>query len=644
MRSPRLTAAVIGSIFLPAVLPTGALAQSSGLSAPGARLASSSAFPVEVTVSSTGTLGVAGGLSYSPQATSRVAVQPSRADLVGITWRLNVETSDGRRSEIGGVTGAAVWATDVERIVVLEDHCSNSAPRMLSVLSLRGERLFSRAVVGVTNPTLSSDGTHFAFRDRNSLLVLDLLTFELGRHQRFEHFAVGNCGMVAGTRFGEPRVVDVTLPDGSGWQRQMAEPVRRLAVLGSSVVALGRNSLVEFGDAREASRLRASASPGAELQDLRVQSGSMFVGERQKGAGTSRGRLLSVTSSAASAGTWTTAVRVPTVPDIAPSLASEIPWPLRPNAQHPIGNSYAEYQQYGGSPYMHPGIDVLGAPMQPVFAVEGGEVKAVLTTSGQYHWRVAIGNTPGSGTSEGYLYAHLIQSTIAVDIGDIVAAGDYLGDLVPWPVANFTHVHFARIEDSGAQWSGSWLNTDNPHLDLPRRTDATAPVFEPAIGGDSFAFCRNETSTYLSPSSLDGRVDIIARVSDTIASTWRCSVQTLHYSIYPEGSPQAPVVDQRLAVAFDMATDTYAGGPVDPFLVDLVFKQDTTSPTQGNYNGREFYHVVTNSNGDEIYEPSDMAESWDTTAVPNGRYVIEVLAADAAGNSTLESMTVTVAN
>ncbi|MFT7170154.1 MAG: murein DD-endopeptidase MepM/ murein hydrolase activator NlpD [Paracoccaceae bacterium] len=646
MHISTLTSAVVGLIGLCAVPHASPMAQNSDLSAQGTRLTPTSPFPVEVTVSPTGTLEVAGAgaLFYSPQATSRVKVQPGRADLVGITSRLSVETSDGRRSEIANVLGAAIWATDVERIVVLEDHCSNTAPRMLSVLNLRGERLFSRAVVGVTNPALSSDGTHFAFRDRNALMVLDLVTFELGRYQRFEHFAVGNGGMVAGTRFGARNVVEVTRPDGSGWQRRTAEPVRHLAVLDESIVAMGRTSLVEFEDARAPWRLRASASPDAELYDLRVQSGSAFVGERQRGSGTSRGRLLTVTPGAATMATWTTAVRVPTAPDVMPSGVGEIPWPLRPNAQHPIGNSYAEYQRYGGSPYMHPGIDVLGAPQQPVFAVEAGEVKAVLTTSGQYHWRVAIGNAPGSAASEGYLYAHLIQSTIAVDSGDIVAAGDYLGDLVAWPVANFTHVHFARIEDSGAQWSGSWLNTDNPHLDLPRRTDATAPVFEPAIGGDSFAFCRNESSTYLSPSSLAGRVDIIARVSDTIASTWRCSVQTLRYSIYPEGSPNAPVVDHRLAVAFDMATDTYAGGPVDPFLVDLLFKQDSTCQTEGNYGDREFYHVVTNSNGDETYELSDMAESWDTTAVPNGRYVIEVLAADAAGNSSLESMTVTVAN
>ena len=36
-----------------------------------------------------------------------------------------------------------------------------------------------------------------------------------------------------------------------------------------------------------------------------------------------------------------------------------IPWPLAPNAQHEVGNTYGEYQNYG-SAYLHPGIDVMG--------------------------------------------------------------------------------------------------------------------------------------------------------------------------------------------------------------------------------------------------------------------------------------------
>ena len=280
---------------------------------------------------------------------------------------------------------------------------------------------------------------------------------------------------------------------------------------------------------------------------------------------------------------------------------------------------------------------------EPVYAVADGVVKAVLTTSGQYHWRVAIGG-PGSGTTQGHLYAHLRQSSIAVNVGDTVVAGQYLGDLVPWPTSNFTHVHFNSLEDRGNQWFGDWLVPNNVHEDLEHVHESSAPVFENARGNGLFAFCRNETSNYLNPNSLNGKVDIIAHVGDRLNSSWTCSVQTLRYSIYPAGNPGAPVVDNKLSVHFDMALDTYGSGTIDGFLVDLLYKEDSTCNTDGDYNSREFFHILTNSNGDRIYDAADQNEAWDTNAVPNGDYVIEAVAIDAAGNRSTASMTVTVSN
>ena len=106
----------------------------------------------------------------------------------------------------------------------------------------------------------------------------------------------------------------------------------------------------------------------------------------------------------------------------APVSAETIRWPLKPfNSPHAIGNSYGEYQWYGGAPYYHPGIDVLGAAGDSVFAVKAGYVKAVLTTSAELHWRVAIGDSAGSVPCDAYLYAHLLESSIQVAAGDTVA-------------------------------------------------------------------------------------------------------------------------------------------------------------------------------------------------------------------------------
>ena len=93
-----------------------------------------------------------------------------------------------------------------------------------------------------------------------------------------------------------------------------------------------------------------------------------------------------------------------------------------------------------------------------------------------------------------------------------------------------------------------------------------------------------------------------------------------------------------------MALDTYGSSTIDSFLVDLLYKEDSTCNTNGDYNSREFFHILTNSNGDQVYDASDQDEAWDTTAVPNGDYVVEAVARDAAGNRSTASMTVTVNN
>ncbi|MBN1425160.1 M23 family metallopeptidase [Candidatus Fermentibacteria bacterium] len=319
------------------------------------------------------------------------------------------------------------------------------------------------------------------------------------------------------------------------------------------------------------------------------------------------------------------------------------PSPFLPDTLPPIGNSYGEYQKYGVTPYRHPGVDLLGSHYEPVYAVAPGAVKAVLTTSGSYHWRVAIGDSAGPAPSEGWLYAHLDLPSIAVSVGDTVAQGDYLGALIPWPVADFTHLHFARIADQGTTWNGQWLCTGNPLL-LATEIQETDPPFFDEANGALLAFCDDNTSTYLAPDSLAGLVDIIAHVGDRIKSSWVVCAQEIRYHIYPQDAPSFPVVDDRLAVYFDGEIDVYQGGAFDELIVPVLWKHDTVCPTAGDYDDRRFYHILTNSNGTGIPEPSDDANSFNTALLPDGQYVVRVTARDASGNAAVDSMTVTLAN
>lgn len=585
-------------------------------------------------------------LRSSPRGSLTVEARVPRGDFHTLMLELVATRRGGTAVALPTVEATSFLPTDVGSVVVLNASESAAVGTTVAVLDLTGSALYRTTVHGLVDPRLSDDGAFLGYRSEEGLVVLDLRDFSRSVHADLSPFALGNGGTLAGARPGT-RVVSISNARGRELALRLAGTPRKLAFGAgdTGLLVLTAQSLWQVSLDSGALRMVYAAPAGSELRDLSVRAGAVQLGLRTQAGGLSTGSVVQLTASGPVV-TLSSSSKLPTRMLLPGSLqlAGSIPWPLAPDAHHPIGNTYAEYQNYGGSPYMHPGIDVLGADGQPVFAVEAGVVKAVLTTSGSYHWRVAIGQGSGAGASTGYLYAHLDLPTINVNVGDTIAQGQYLGDLVPWPVAGFTHCHFARIKDAGVVWNGSWLCTDNPHLDLRNGGDVTAPVFEDAVGTDLFAFCNNETSVYRNPNSLSGAVDIIAHVGDQYAPAWVCAVKELRYTIYPVGAPGSPVVDDKLAVRFDMRLDTYQNGPFDPFLVDLLYKQDATCNTRGDYNNREFFHILTNSDGNQFYESSDLNEAWDTNLQSDGEYVIVVTATDPAGNSTTASMTVVTSN
>lgn len=605
------------------------------------------------------------GMITRVEKTSPLGSAEIDVELAGGAGRIEASivatTEDGSVSRFGGVPGTAFFISDVGRIVAIEPSDSRAVPSVLRILDLEGREVASLRVPALADPALSPDGARLAYGTTEAVVVLDLVTLEPTTYPRFAVFAAGPGGLVAGVvseeareraggteRGGSGFAPELAIFDGAdamGTARLDARP-RRIAFSpdGSSVLVLSARALTRVRVDGTVPETLFDAPAGSRLRDLSISDNAILVGFRtvERGRATGSlakvafdGRLLAVERGRSSA------MRVDPG---RPRTSRGIPWPITPNLQHPVGNTYGEYQNYGTGGYLHPGVDVMGAPGQAVYAVRGGVVKAVLTTGAEFHWRVAVADSATIGTSPGYLYAHLDQFSIAVDVGETVAPGQYLGDLVEWPIYDFTHVHFARIEDEGVEWYGEWLTTENPHLDFDNQSDLAPPVFEPARGSDLLAFCVNETSIYRNPGSLSGVVDIIAHVGDVIESSWVCTVQEIRYTIYPVGHPDYPMVDDKLALFCDMALDTYFGGPIDPFLVALLYKRDGTCYTQGDYDFREFYHVITNSDGNQVYEESDRWEAWDTTDVPDADYVIRVTARDVAGNATADSMVVTTAN
>ena len=581
------------------------------------------------------------GWTVSPAGDFRMEVQVVGGDFHRIVADLRVIGPGGAEQRLRGIEGTAFLVADAGRVVVLTHDHPKHIPDRIEVFDLTGRRTIDERVFAVSDAVLASDGRGLACRTREGVLLLDLSTGGKRLHPMLDPFAAGSAELLAGALPGENmlRVYEqgepVSVHAVAGRPRRL-----HLGAKGGELLVLTSEQLLRFDLITARRGVLHRAAGGEELRDLAVDELGIRVGLRVATLERTQGAELLVDRQGAVIERFEgESLDLGAAGD---RTHGPIPWPLAPDAQQPVGNTYGEFQDYGSS-YLHPGVDVMGDPDQPCYAVAGGVVKAVITTSGQWHWRVAIGQ-PGGGTSEGYLYAHLSESSIAVNVGDPIVAGQYLGDLVPWPSYGFTHCHFARIEDSGTLWYGDWLCVDNPHIDFANQADPEAPVFEPAVGGDLLAFCANETSSYQNPWELHGAVDIVAHVGDRILTTWVCAVQELRYTIYRVGFPGFPLVDDKLAVNFDMALDTYQGGPIDPFLVDLLYKTDGTCFTEGDYNGREFYHILTNSDGDEIYETSDLLEAWDTTNLGDGDYVIRVSAADAFGNVSVDSMVVTTAN
>jgi hypothetical protein len=168
--------------------------------------------------------------------------------------------------------------------------------------------------------------------------------------------------------------------------------------------------------------------------------------------------------------------------------------------------------------------------------------------------------------------------------------------------------------------------------------DTTDPVFENAYGNDLFAFCINNTSTYLQPDSLFGSVDIIAKLYDDTGlplpnPVWeRLIPYCIEYEIH--GSQN---LETQLSFIFYGILD-YRNN------VDVIYKDDAVCDTRGDYDFRDYYFIVTNTDSDSIIEAGDAAYSWVTTDFPDGDYWVIVQAYDAAGNVSRDSMLVTVDN
>jgi len=321
-----------------------------------------------------------------------------------------------------------------------------------------------------------------------------------------------------------------------------------------------------------------------------------------------------------------------------------IPWPFAPfDSMRTVWNHYEQHMGVGGlDSYLHQGLDLIVPIGEPTYSVIDGYVKGVLTISGAYHWRIAISDTQVAGYSDGWLSAHLIESTIQFDVGDTVNVHDYLGDIIHW-LSDWGHIHFVQIKDSGLVWlynDNEWGINFNPMLALQPCPDTTAPYIDPVFTWSKFAFAVNESDTYLQPDFLFGEIDIIVKVVDYVGdSEWQQPAYTTYYTI-KRNSDGEIIKPKTLGHILNHKYPLYNGYYLQPY-AGVIYQRDATLPPPDWENKvRNHYHNLTTSNGDSLVELSEKALAFDTDQYPDGIYRVIIEVYDEAGNFDIDSMDV----
>lgn len=149
------------------------------------------------------------------------------------------------------------------------------------------------------------------------------------------------------------------------------------------------------------------------------------------------------------------------------------PWPFPLLS---IGHNMQSYQDYGGSPYWHDGLDIRSNVDQPMYSSVAGKVVNIenYVPGNAMYWEVAILD------DEGFVwkYHHVDRASIPREIHDAykvrgrVNAGTLIGNVVRWPISSFGEVyHHLHLLIVGAD--GKYIN---PFLMMEPLPDTAVPV------------------------------------------------------------------------------------------------------------------------------------------------------------------------
>jgi hypothetical protein len=322
-------------------------------------------------------------------------------------------------------------------------------------------------------------------------------------------------------------------------------------------------------------------------------------------------------------------------------------WPVEPvNAEHPIGNSFGEFQNFGGV-YQHTGIDILVAPRLDaaglvdasapwIVATVGGTVNSLSDVVGTMYNGTVLAGTDGVT----YRYWHLQNGSydanyvLAFNNGTAVAAGDHIAQIVRW-VCDFHHLHY------DLQNATSFLN---PLADITPNPDPLAPEIASIGLGQpgtnpwtQFAVAAPGACTVVS-----GDVDVVPQLRDrddassTLAGADTVGTYDTRWRACPDGTPSCPWIATRRLDDMPLAWGTAGNaGSTAQFSITSPWVSDS------NYCAATWaYPVVSHWAGGA---PSATTH-WATAGLPNGAYSVSVEATDFAGNVSVRNVHTCVQN
>ncbi|MDZ7384795.1 MAG: hypothetical protein ONB07_01620 [candidate division KSB1 bacterium] len=426
----------------------------------------------------------------------------------------------------------------------------------------------------------------------------------------------------------------------------------RVSAQDSLVAVIGRQVLVAFSLSTGHRLLVDSLRGRATYRDVRVVDGRIIAGVQVREKDVLRG-LLRVLERDGRLVAQEEGERLPlprgglSKQGLGKSREGCTPWPFAPfDSMRTVWNYYEQHMAYGDSlSYLHQGLDLITPIGEHVYAVEPGVVKCLLTLGGNSYWRVAIAPQQSAEPSVGWLYAHLVKESITCAPGDTVELHEYLGDIVRW-TPEWGHIHFVQIWDSGLVWrydDDQWGIVGNPLLQLCANTDTIPPRILDVFPDSKFGICLNESSAYLRPDSVYGDVDFIVQVADAIGDgLYELPALELYYWIVSVDRG-ALVVPRTKAQRLDHAYPFYSADRYVDYAT-LIYKRDAILPPPSWMpNRRNFYHLLTNSDGDDKLDLGEHQLAFVTTGVPDGQYRLHVLARD-LNQGVRDSMDFRVAN